>query len=190
MYEKRASEKQEIKHELKFVLHKLSIVNDFLLRKKIRILLVIEQHLFIVGYLQEIYHVFTSSYKMQHNMNIYTIYNLFNSLKRLILNKYQELISSDIWSPFKPHNKIEQENNNKRHKSLNRLVFSAIPRGLTARIAGFHPAGPGSTPGVGRQTFSVKMNFSNIFFSKSLLVLRYTMFSLQLFHKYVITSKL
>ena len=24
-----------------------------------------------------------------------------------------------------------------------------IPRGLTARIAGFHPAGPGSTPGVG-----------------------------------------
>jgi hypothetical protein len=33
-------------------------------------------------------------------------------------------------------------------------VFSSspqtqIPRGLTARIAGFHPAGPGSTPGVG-----------------------------------------
>ena len=26
---------------------------------------------------------------------------------------------------------------------------SIIPRGLTARIAGFHPAGPGSTPGVG-----------------------------------------
>ncbi len=25
----------------------------------------------------------------------------------------------------------------------------AIPRGLTVRIAGFHPAGPGSTPGVG-----------------------------------------
>ena len=25
-----------------------------------------------------------------------------------------------------------------------------IPRGLTARIAGFHPAGPGSTPGVGK----------------------------------------
>ena len=24
-----------------------------------------------------------------------------------------------------------------------------IPRGLTARIAGSHPAGPGSTPGVG-----------------------------------------
>ena len=29
-----------------------------------------------------------------------------------------------------------------------------IPRGLTARIAGFHPAGPGSTPGVGRLPFS------------------------------------
>ena len=28
-----------------------------------------------------------------------------------------------------------------------------IPRGLTARIAGFHPAGPGSTPGVGRHFF-------------------------------------
>ncbi len=24
-----------------------------------------------------------------------------------------------------------------------------VPRGLTVRIAGFHPAGPGSTPGVG-----------------------------------------
>ena len=28
-----------------------------------------------------------------------------------------------------------------------------IPRGLTARIAGFHPAGPGSTPGVGNIRF-------------------------------------
>ena len=28
-----------------------------------------------------------------------------------------------------------------------------IPRGLTARIAGFHPAGPGSTPGVGIKPF-------------------------------------
>ena len=27
--------------------------------------------------------------------------------------------------------------------------ISYIPRGLTARIAGFYPAGPGSTPGVG-----------------------------------------
>ena len=26
---------------------------------------------------------------------------------------------------------------------------TAIPRGLTARISGFHPGGPGSTPGVG-----------------------------------------
>ncbi len=27
--------------------------------------------------------------------------------------------------------------------------WQQIPRGLTVRIAGFHPAGPGSTPGVG-----------------------------------------
>ena len=31
--------------------------------------------------------------------------------------------------------------------------ISYIPRGLTARIAGFHPAGPGSTPGVGNIRF-------------------------------------
>ena len=31
--------------------------------------------------------------------------------------------------------------------------ISYIPRGLTARIAGFYPAGPGSTPGVGNITF-------------------------------------
>jgi hypothetical protein len=32
---------------------------------------------------------------------------------------------------------------------LSNLLSSGIPRGLTVRIAGFHPAGPGSTPGVG-----------------------------------------
>ena len=32
-----------------------------------------------------------------------------------------------------------------------------IPRGLTARIAGFHPAGPGSTPGVGKTIFEDKI---------------------------------
>ncbi len=32
--------------------------------------------------------------------------------------------------------------------NLNSLL--TIPRGLTVRIAGFHPAGPGSTPGVGK----------------------------------------
>ena len=40
-----------------------------------------------------------------------------------------------------------------------------IPRGLTARIAGFHPAGPGSTPGVGN-TFKEKYN-CNIILRKS-----------------------
>ena len=34
-----------------------------------------------------------------------------------------------------------------------------IPRGLTARIAGFHPAGPGSTPGVGNTFFPLKVQF-------------------------------
>ena len=29
-----------------------------------------------------------------------------------------------------------------------------VPRGLMARIAGFHPAGPGSIPGVGDLIFS------------------------------------
>ena len=33
------------------------------------------------------------------------------------------------------------------------LTDNEIPRGLTARIAGFHPAGPGSTPGVGNRHF-------------------------------------
>ena len=33
--------------------------------------------------------------------------------------------------------------------SLNFKLFITIPRGLTARISGFHPEGPGSTPGVG-----------------------------------------
>ena len=27
---------------------------------------------------------------------------------------------------------------------------TTVPRGLTARISGFHPGGPGSTPGVGK----------------------------------------
>ena len=30
------------------------------------------------------------------------------------------------------------------------LEKTTIPRGLTARISGFHPGGPGSTPGVGK----------------------------------------
>ena len=38
------------------------------------------------------------------------------------------------------------------------VPFIQIPRGLTARIAGFHPAGPGSTPGVGIKPFEILMN--------------------------------
>ena len=34
-----------------------------------------------------------------------------------------------------------------------KLAILTIPRGLTARIPGFHPGGPGSTPGVGKLFF-------------------------------------
>ena len=33
---------------------------------------------------------------------------------------------------------------------------SKIPCGLTARIAGFHPSGPGSTPGMGIINFDLR----------------------------------
>ena len=33
------------------------------------------------------------------------------------------------------------------------LIHNAIPRGLMARIPGFHPGGPGSIPGVGEHLF-------------------------------------
>ena len=33
------------------------------------------------------------------------------------------------------------------------IVFISIPRGLMARIPGFHPGGPGSIPGVGEKKF-------------------------------------
>ena len=36
------------------------------------------------------------------------------------------------------------------YMSTKPVNVTTIPRGLTARIAGFHPAGPGSTPGVGK----------------------------------------
>ena len=42
---------------------------------------------------------------------------------------------------------------------LNVTFMVQIPRGLTARIAGFHPAGPGSTPGVGKY---IILSFSDL----------------------------
>ena len=33
---------------------------------------------------------------------------------------------------------------------FNQPPNNRFPRGLTARISGFHPGGPGSTPGVGK----------------------------------------
>ena len=45
----------------------------------------------------------------------------------------------------------------------NTQVFSQdIPRGLMARIAGFHPAGPGSIPGVWELIFMLFFNVSSI----------------------------
>ena len=35
----------------------------------------------------------------------------------------------------------------------NEQVITTIPRGLMARIPGFHPGGPGSIPGVGGEPF-------------------------------------
>ena len=36
------------------------------------------------------------------------------------------------------------------------LTVAIIPYGLTVRIPGFHPGGPGSTPGMGRRTIFVR----------------------------------
>ena len=36
-----------------------------------------------------------------------------------------------------------------RRSPVRSRAKTAVPRGLTARISGFHPGGPGSTPGVG-----------------------------------------
>ena len=36
-----------------------------------------------------------------------------------------------------------------RRSPVRSRAKTAVPRGLTARISGFHPEGPGSTPGVG-----------------------------------------
>ena len=42
---------------------------------------------------------------------------------------------------------------------FNRPVHKQVPRGLTARISGFHPGGPGSTPGVGILFTTVQIEF-------------------------------
>ena len=38
--------------------------------------------------------------------------------------------------------------------TVNWALLSSIPRGLMARIPGFHPGGPGSIPGVGEFLFA------------------------------------
>ena len=47
---------------------------------------------------------------------------------------------------------------------------SILPRGLTARISGFHPGGPGSTPGVGNLLFFIfHQNYTfKIFFKQDI----------------------
>ncbi len=57
--------------------------------------------------------------------------------------------------------------------AINFLILSyhssTIPRGLTVRIAGFHPAGPGSTPGVGT-IFAVFRSLRNLLKCKLLVI--------------------
>ena len=48
----------------------------------------------------------------------------------------------------------------------NLVNILTIPRGLTARIAGFHPAGPGSTPGVGIRIFLFRTESRHYFITK------------------------
>ena len=45
-----------------------------------------------------------------------------------------------------------------RRSPVRSRAKTVLPRGLTARISGFHPGGPGSTPGVGI-LFIVQTNF-------------------------------
>ena len=52
---------------------------------------------------------------------------------------------------------------------------TTIPRGLTARIAGFHPAGPGSTPGVGTKFLFVWGTF--VLFQHIFYMLYYLLFT-------------
>ena len=47
---------------------------------------------------------------------------------------------------------------------LKHLLQQEVPSGLMARIAGFHPAGPGSIPGVGE--FIFKSYFHQLIFFK------------------------
>ena len=42
-----------------------------------------------------------------------------------------------------------------------------VPRGLTARISGFHPEGPGSTPGVGTFSTYVPLDHFALLWNKS-----------------------
>ena len=51
--------------------------------------------------------------------------------------------------------------------------FSSIPRGLMARIPGFHPGGPGSIPGVGVQSFFSSCLLTKQHASSSILFLYY-----------------
>ena len=51
--------------------------------------------------------------------------------------------------------------------------FTSIPRGLMARIPGFHPGGPGSIPGVGVQSFFSSCLLTKQHASSSILFLYY-----------------
>ena len=62
---------------------------------------------------------------------------------------------------------------NIKERSLIFNLYLSIPRGLTARIAGFHPAGPGSTPGVGMKILLfLSISYNERYWNITLLIIK------------------
>ena len=75
-------------------------------------------------------------------------------------NFFLSLPSQDTWHRFSPRTDVWESSKfswcsgyhiclTHRRSPVRSRAKTAVPRGLTARISGFHPGGPGSTPGVG-----------------------------------------
>ena len=64
----------------------------------------------------------------------------------LLLNEKRSITG---WSQKETKKNVKGQNGKIRYQSCSCTCYSCVPRGLTVRIAGFHPAGSGSTPGVG-----------------------------------------
>ena len=48
---------------------------------------------------------------------------------------------------------ISKEKYKQKIIKLSLIIINGVPYGLAVRIPGFHPGGPGSTPGMGISTF-------------------------------------